>query len=143
MERFISVHAKDRAALIAQSKTGEVDLAEIEPSEIREVESQSNLQVTRYFALGVTYLAYNTRQPGPEELPVRHALSHALDRKVIIDDVMLGEGWRMTSDIPPDSWAFNRTSRPSTTTEPGRGRCSTLRAGRLDRVAYARRPGNR
>jgi peptide/nickel transport system substrate-binding protein len=107
IDRFILRPLKDRAALIAQLKTGEVDLAEIEPSEIREVESQPNLQVTRYFALGVTYLAYNTRQPGLDEVPVRHALSHALDRKVVIDDVMLGEGRPMTSDIPPDSWAFN------------------------------------
>jgi peptide/nickel transport system substrate-binding protein len=55
----------------------------------------------------MVYLAYNTRQPGLDDVQVRQALNHAVDRKVLIDDVLLGEGRPITSDILPDSWAFN------------------------------------
>jgi peptide/nickel transport system substrate-binding protein len=111
LERFVLRPLKDRAALIAQLKTGEVDLAEIEPAETKDIESQPNLTVTRYFPLGVTYLAYNTRQPGLDTREVRQALNYALDRKLIIDEVLLGEGRPMNSDIPQDSWAYNPNTK--------------------------------
>ena len=59
----------------------------------------------------MTYLAYNTRQPGPDSVQVRQALTHALDRKLIIDEVLLGEGRPMNSDIPQDSWAYNANTK--------------------------------
>ncbi len=106
-ERFILKPLKDRAAQMAQLKTGEVDLAGLDPSEIKEVEGVPSLQIYKYYALGLTYLAYNTRLPGLDEVPVRQALNHALDRKSLINDVLLGEARTMTSDIPQDSWAYS------------------------------------
>jgi len=107
IERFILKPLKDRAAQMAQLKTGEVDLAGLDPSEIKEVEGVPSLQIYKYYALGLTYLAYNTRLPGLDEVPVRQALNHALDRKSLINDVLLGEARTMTSDIPQDSWAYS------------------------------------
>jgi peptide/nickel transport system substrate-binding protein len=107
IERFILKPLKDRAAQMAQLKTGEVDVAGLDPSEIKEIESVPSLQIYKYFALGLTYLAYNTRLPGLDEVPVRQALNHALDRTSLINDVLLGEGRPMSSDIPQDSWAYS------------------------------------
>jgi peptide/nickel transport system substrate-binding protein len=107
IERFILKPLKDRAAQMAQLKTGEVDVAGLEPSEIKEAESAPNLAIYKYYALGLTYLAYNTRLPGLDEVPVRQALNHALDRQTLIKDVLLGEARTMTSDVPQDSWAYS------------------------------------
>ncbi len=109
IDRFILRPLKDRAAQIAQLKTGEVDVAVIDATEVKDLEASH--AITRYFPLGLTYLAYNTRQPGLDDMAVRQALNYALDRKLIIDQVLLGEGRPMASDIPPDSWAYNPNTK--------------------------------
>jgi len=110
-DRFIFRPLKDRGALLAQLKTGDVDVADIEPLEVKEIEAQPHLQVFKYFAAGVTYLAYNTTRPGLDEVPVRQAMNYAVDRQVIIDQVLLGEGRPMATDVPSDSWAYNPGAR--------------------------------
>jgi peptide/nickel transport system substrate-binding protein len=107
IDRFIFRPLKDRAALIAQLKTGEVDVAPIEPNEISDIEAQPGLQIHKYYALGLTYLAYNTRTPGLDDVQVRRALNQALDRQLIIDQVLLGEGRPLNADISPESWAYD------------------------------------
>ncbi|HEY3062190.1 MAG TPA: peptide-binding protein [Chloroflexota bacterium] len=109
IDRFILRPLKDRAAQIAQLKTGEVDVAVIDATEVKDLEPTH--AITRYFPLGLTYLAYNTRQPGLDDMHVRQALNYALDRKLIIDQVLLGEGRPMASDVPPDSWAYNPNTK--------------------------------
>jgi peptide/nickel transport system substrate-binding protein len=107
IDRFIFKPLKDRGALLAQLKTGDVDVADIEPLEEKDVSAEPGLQILKYFAAGVTYLAYNTRLPGLDDVQVRQALNYALDRQVIIDQVLLGEGRPMASDVPQDSWAYD------------------------------------
>jgi peptide/nickel transport system substrate-binding protein len=107
IDRFIFRPLKDRGALLAQLKTGDVDIAAIEPLEVKEMSAEPNLQILKYFAAGITYLAYNTRLPGLEDASVRQALNYAVDRQVIIDQVLLGEGRPMASDVSPDSWGYD------------------------------------
>jgi len=109
IDRFIFRPLKDRGALLAQLKTGDVDIATIEPLEVKEMSAEPNLQIVKYFAAGITYLAYNTRLPGLDDAQVRQALDYAVDRQVIIDQVLLGEGRPMASDVPQDSWAYDPT----------------------------------
>ena len=107
IDRFIFRPLKDRGALLAQLKTGDVDIAEIEPLEVKEIQAQQQLQVLPYFAAGVTYMAYNTTRPGLDDAHVRQALNYAVDRQVIIDQVLLSTGRPVATDVPPDSWAYN------------------------------------
>jgi peptide/nickel transport system substrate-binding protein len=106
-DRFIFRPLKDRGALLAQLKTGDVDIATIEPLEVKEMSAEPNLQILKYFAAGITYLAYNNRLPGLDDMRVRQALNYAVDRQVIIDQVLLGGGRSMASDVPQDSWAYD------------------------------------
>jgi len=69
IDRFIFRPLKDRGALLAQLKTGDVDIAEIELLEVKEIQAQSQLQVLPYFAAGVTYMAYVEYRPGGRPLP--------------------------------------------------------------------------
>jgi peptide/nickel transport system substrate-binding protein len=105
LDRWIFRPLRDRAALIAQLKTGEVDVGAIEPVEVQAIEGQEGLQIFKYWVPNLLYLGYNTRQPGLDDVRVRRALNHALDRKLIIDQVLLGEGRAVDADQPPDSWA--------------------------------------
>jgi peptide/nickel transport system substrate-binding protein len=107
IDRFVFKPLKDRGALLAQLKTGDVDIATIEPLEVKEMSAEPNLQIVTYYAAGITYLGYNTRLPGLDDVQVRQALNYALDRQVIIDQVLLGEGRPMASDVPQDSWAYD------------------------------------
>jgi peptide/nickel transport system substrate-binding protein len=107
VDRWIWKPLKDKAALLAQLKTGEVDVAAIEPGDLTDIKSAPNISVYPYFSPSMNYLGYNTRKPGLDDVKVRQALAHALDRKLIIDKVLLGEGRAIDSDQPPDSWAYS------------------------------------
>jgi peptide/nickel transport system substrate-binding protein len=111
IDRFIFRPLKDRGALLAQLKTGDIDLASIEPLEVKEIESQPQLQVLKYYAAGVTYMAYNTARPGLDDVRVRQGLNYAVDRQLIIDQVLVGQGRPMASDVPTDSWAYNPSAK--------------------------------
>ena len=134
IDRFIFRPLKDRGALLAQLKTGDVDIAEIEPLEVKEIQAQSQLQVLPYFAAGVTYMAYNTTRPGLDDVQVRQALNYAVDRQVIIDQVLLSTGRTVAIDVAPDSWGLQPQSSTRTTLTK-RANSSTRRVGNPDPTA--------
>jgi peptide/nickel transport system substrate-binding protein len=111
-DRFIVRPLKDRGALLAQLKTGDVDVSEVEPLEVSELKAESQLQITPYFSAAVTYTGYNTTRPGLDDARVRQALTYAVDRQVIIDQVLLGTGRSMATNLPVESWAHNPAVKP-------------------------------
>ncbi|MGQ0644772.1 MAG: peptide-binding protein [Elusimicrobiota bacterium] len=61
----------------------------------------------RYPAFSYTYMALNLDNPLFADRRVRLALAHALDKREIIQGVLLGFGKPATGPFPPNSWAFN------------------------------------
>ncbi len=85
--RFIADPAAQRAALLA----GAVDMvAEITPELAVELEPNPRFAVVSGPSNLVQILALNTARPPFDELAVRQALAHAVDREAIIDRVFFG-----------------------------------------------------
>lgn len=61
----------------------------------------------RYPAFAYTYLGYNLRRPYFQDKRVRQALSYAIDKKEIIDGVLLGLGQEATGPFKPGTWPYN------------------------------------
>ena len=66
----------------------------------------------RYPSYGYTYLGYNLRLPMFKDRRVRQAITYAIDRKMIVDVVLLGLGRVSTGPFPPASWACNPYVKP-------------------------------
>ncbi len=66
-----------------------------------------NFNKYRYLAFGYTYLGYNLQKPLFQDVRVRRAISHAIDKQEIIDGVLLGHGQAATGPYKPDTWVYN------------------------------------
>jgi len=61
----------------------------------------------RYPASAYTYLGFNLRRPMFQDLRVRHALAHAINKQELIDGVLLGLGQIATGPFKPGTWPYN------------------------------------
>ena len=61
----------------------------------------------RYLAFSYSYLGYNLRKPLFQDVRVRQAIAHAIDKQEIIDGVLLGLGQAATGPYKPDTWVYN------------------------------------
>lgn len=68
-----------------------------------------NHQKFRYPAFSHTFFGFNLQRDMFKDLRVRQALAMALDKREIIDGVLLGYGRSATGPFPPSSWAFDPT----------------------------------
>lgn len=61
----------------------------------------------RYPAFQYDYIAFNLNNPLFQDVRVRKALAHGINKKAIIDAVYQGLAVPATGPFPPTSWAFN------------------------------------
>ncbi len=97
---------------IAAYQAGEVQgISDIPPQAmpmVQDIESL-NLYTARLSGYEIIYLNLQAPERAPffQEVEVRQALVHALDRQAIIDQALHGQGLVATGPIRPWSWAYN------------------------------------
>ena len=67
----------------------------------------TNYNKFRYPSFGYAYLGYNLLNPLFKEKEIRQAIAHSINKKEIIDGILLGLGVPATGPYPPTSWAYN------------------------------------
>lgn len=96
-------------SILSALKTNQIDFAQISPSaeNLEAVKAMDNINISNYLGNGYTFMCFNTRKPALEDVQVRQALMHALDRESFIR-VQYGEGLGAVGMAPisPSSWAF-------------------------------------
>jgi peptide/nickel transport system substrate-binding protein len=92
-------------------QTGEVDLAyDIPANDLRTLEQDTNLNVYRAQSLTCLYITVNLRKSGPlQNKLVRQAISHAIDRQLIIDTILSGAGQAADAIIAPPVFGYYST----------------------------------
>ena len=90
-------------------KSGEVDVASFTPDNYAEAKRLSNVTVYEWWPAAAQwlYLGYNLRRPWAQDVEVRRALSHAVDRNAIAEYVFNGLARPTYSAFPPSSWVYN------------------------------------
>ncbi|CAN5806594.1 ABC transporter substrate-binding protein [soil metagenome] len=93
-------------------RDGEVDLvAGLPPNIARSLEGQDDIEVHEAVGRGFLNLAFNfggqdpdaTNHPALDDLTVRTAIAHAIDKQALVDKVLLGNGAVGTGLMPPTS----------------------------------------
>lgn len=90
-----------------------------------------NHQKFRYPSFSYTFLGFNLKRPLFRDKRVRRAVAMALDKREIIDGVLLGYGRSATGPFPPSSWAFD-PAVPEIPHDPGAARSLLAEAGWTD-----------
>ena len=76
----------------AQLGTGEMDVAQISPTDLPTVEKMKNMSVVAKDAPGYTRMAWNQTKAQFADPRIRQAFLYAVDRKKIVDTVLGGKG---------------------------------------------------
>lgn len=88
-------------------------------------------QKFRYPSFSYTFFGFNLQRDLFKDLRVRQALALALDKREIINGVLLGYGRSATGPFPPSSWAFDPTV-PELPFDPARAKTLLADAGWRD-----------
>jgi peptide/nickel transport system substrate-binding protein len=111
-------------------KSGEVDSATFTPDNYAEAKRLPNVTVYEWWpaAASWSYLGFNLRRPWAQDVDVRRALAHAVDRDAIAEHVLNGLARPTYSVFPPSSWVYN-DAVPKYPTDPNAAKALLDKAG--------------
>ncbi|QDU59436.1 Periplasmic dipeptide transport protein precursor [Planctomycetes bacterium Pan216] len=108
VERVIFKPIPEPTARLRQLRTGEIDMADGLTIPVRaEVRQDDSLKLLRVPGMNTAYFAMNNQRPPFNDVRVRRALGHAIDKEALVKSVYEGEAVIATSLIPPPMFAFN------------------------------------
>jgi peptide/nickel transport system substrate-binding protein len=114
IEKVIFKIIPDQATLMTQLRNGEIDCMEaIPPSEVEVLEqNHPELTIFNFPTRAYGYIGWNGARPPFDNPRVRRALTHAIDRTQIIENLYYGYAREATSPFVPLIWAFNPDIEP-------------------------------
>jgi len=91
-KKIVWVMYSDAAALRAAIEAGDIDIAyrTLNPIDIMDLKDNPNLQVVAGPSAGIRYLLFNVTQPPVDNVFVRQAITYAVDRDAICQQVFSG-----------------------------------------------------
>ena len=102
----------DEEALLTALEEGEVDVAPVRPQDARRIEGTGRFKILRYPAAEYYFIAFNNDHPILGDGRARRALSLALDRRRLLEEVLAGQGTLLGVGLLPDHWASRADVRP-------------------------------
>jgi peptide/nickel transport system substrate-binding protein len=97
----------DNAARLQALQAGEIhgyDL--VEPQDMATIEGDPNLQLLDRPAFNVGYVGITQSQPPLDQVEVRQAIAHALDRQAVVDNFYGGRGVVAHEFMPPELFGY-------------------------------------
>ena len=108
IDRAIFRVMPENSARIAALLAGEVDIiTELPASAMRQVEASANAQVMKVNGTRTFFVALNLAKKPFDDVRVRHALNHALDKGAIISRILNNTATPLRGVMSPDAFAFN------------------------------------
>lgn len=74
---------------------------------------KNKYQKFRYQGFSYTYMGYNLNNEKFSDVRIRSAINHAVNRKELIDGILLGLGTECTGPFALRSWAYNKNVKPA------------------------------
>ncbi len=123
--KIIPENASRTAALLA----GDVDIVnELPAHDIRNVEANRNTKVMAVNGTRTFFVALNNTRKPFDDVRVRRAANHALNRQLIIDKLLAGRATRLNGVMSPAAFGFN-PDLPEYTFDPARAKALLAEAG--------------
>jgi len=101
----------DLATMFLELKSGNIDRMSLTPLQYTRQTAYAKFnrmyKKYRYMPFSYIYLGYNLRDPLFADRRVRQALTHAINKKEIIDGVLMGLGEEANGPYKPGTWYYN------------------------------------
>lgn len=111
LKRVVYRIIPDQSTQFLELQTGSLDFMGLSPLQFdRQTETLAFKRLYnkfRYLSFGYTYLGYNLKRPLFQDKRVRQALSFAINKKEIVDGVLIGYGAAATGPYKPDTWVYH------------------------------------
>lgn len=128
IDKIIFKIVEDTKARALQLKSGELDLAQITPQDLNQFENNKKFSVYNMKTSDYRGIMYNFNNPlfkENRELP--NALSYAVDRKAILDSVILGHG--KVAYSPLQAGEYNNPDMEKFEYNPAKAKAALEKAG--------------
>jgi peptide/nickel transport system substrate-binding protein len=104
----------DKSQVVSELEAGNLDMAIIPISAMAsfQASSQASLSIFWQSILSIYWLALNLNRPPLDNLQVRQAMSYAVDRQALVDNVLFGQGAVAHGPIPPGLSAYDLNYDP-------------------------------
>lgn len=116
IDRYIYKVIPDPSTMFLELQTESIDSMGLSPLQYKRLTGtrhfKKGYRKFRYPSFGYTYMAYNLKNELFADKRVRQAINYAVDKKEIIDGVLLGLGRICTGPFIPESWAYNENVKP-------------------------------
>ena len=111
-QRISLIEVKDPTVRVLKLLHGEVDLlqGELPPELVKYLQTKPDVIVKTGIGANFSYLGLNFQDPVLQKLKVRQAISHAIDRKQIIEKAMIQHSREADMILPPEHY----TNQPNT-----------------------------
>ncbi|MCX7965221.1 MAG: peptide-binding protein [Syntrophorhabdaceae bacterium] len=111
IDRYIMRVIPDSATMFLELKRYGIDMMGLTPLQaVRQTDYPAfkrEFNKFRYLSFGYVYLGYNLKHPFFKDKRVRQAITHAINKKEIIEGILLGQGVEADGPYKPDMWAYN------------------------------------
>ncbi|MBW2052572.1 MAG: ABC transporter substrate-binding protein [Deltaproteobacteria bacterium] len=109
---LITTVIPDPSVRLANLRAGKIDGMGLDRSQFNLVKDESNLKVYVYPQNHVAAMRFNLVKGPCKDIRVRKAISHALDRKALIEGTQFGLGRIASCMYPGDHWTHNPELKP-------------------------------
>jgi len=111
ISRYIMRIIPDTATMFLELKRYGIDMMGLTPLQaVRQPDYPAfkrEFNKFRYLSFTYVYLGYNLKHQFFKDKRVRQAISYGIDKKEIIDGILLGQGVEADGPYKPDMWAYN------------------------------------
>ncbi|KJS84363.1 MAG: peptide ABC transporter substrate-binding protein [Peptococcaceae bacterium BICA1-8] len=108
LDKLIFRAIPDNSARLMELQAGTIDIMiGLSPEDSTIVEQDSNLQLLHRPSMNVGYLALHNEKEPFDNVLVRRALNHAIDKKALIDAFYAGLAKPAKNPLPPSLWGYN------------------------------------
>ncbi len=109
--RYVFRVIPDQTTLATELMAGNVHVFfDIAPDQARTLQGAPGVRVLRNPSRTFDFLAWNGRRPALADARVRRALTKAVDRNAIVDNLLNGFGTVANSSVPPFHWGYAETA---------------------------------
>lgn len=110
IEKLIFAITPDANVRTQKLKTGECQFVnEPSPSDIADLKKNPKLTIMEDAGLNVGYLSMNVTKKPFDNVLVRRAINHALDRKTYINAIYMNNATIAKNPLPPTIWSYNNS----------------------------------
>lgn len=108
LDRIIFRSIPDNATRLLELERGGIHVLEYpDPENLEAIRSNRDLVLIEKPGMTVGYIAMNTKKPPLNDVRVRQAINHAINKKAIVDSLYNGLAVVAKNPIPPTVWGYN------------------------------------